>query len=172
MTVALDTMTLIWGLQSVGAQRGNLRQKNLTEMQLRAVILLDILEEKKEKIMIPSIAVSELLIKVEASQHGGYLAEIQRRFFVPLFDLPASALAAQLWLKHRALPKDEQIARTTLKSDVLIVASAKVAGATKFYSNERKCRKLASLAGMIAEDLPTHHPDMFRDAELKGKLNP
>ena len=172
MTVALDTMTLIWGLQSVGAKRGNPRQKNLPEMQQRAAILLDMLEDKKEKIVIPSISVSELLIKVEAAEHGNYLAVIQQRFFVPLFDLPAAALAAQLWLKHRALPKDEQITRTTLKADVLIVASAKVAGATKFYSNEAKCRKLASPAGMFAEDLPTRHPHMFRDAELKGELNP
>src|SRR5205807_7599772 len=99
-------------------------------MQQRAVILLDELEEKKERIIIPSIAVSELLIKVPGAGHGKYLAELQKRFFVPLFDLHAAALAATRWQRHRELPKDEQISRQTLKSDVMIVATAKIAGAT------------------------------------------
>lgn len=128
MMVGLDTMTMIWGLQGIEPQGGNPRQKNLTEMQQRAVILLDMLEEAKEKIAIPSVMVAELLIKVPLVDHFNYLAELQRRFFVPLFDLPASALAATLWLKHKDLPKDEQIGRTTLKSDVMIVATAKIAG--------------------------------------------
>ena len=105
MIVALDTMTLIWGLQTAGSKRGNPHQQKLTEMQQRAAILLDILEEKKEKIIVPSVTVSELLVKVELAEHGNYLAEMQKRFFIPLFDLAASALAARLWLKHRACLK-------------------------------------------------------------------
>ena len=69
------------------------------------------------------------------------------------------------------MSKDEQIARTTLKADVMIVATAKVAGAAAFYSDESKCRRLADMAGMEGRELPTRHPHMFRDAELKGKLN-
>lgn len=171
MTVGLDTMTMIWGLQGIEPRGGNPRQRNLTEMQQRAVILLDILEEDKEKIVIPSVMVAELLVKVPLVNHFNYLGELQRRFFVPLFDLPAAALAATLWLKHKDLPKDEQTGRTILKSDVMIVASAKSAGASKFYSNDKKCRKLASLVGMEALDLPMSHPNMFRDAEIKGRAN-
>ena len=171
MTVSLDTMTMIWGLQGIEPKGGNPRQKNLTEMQQRSVILLDMLQEANETILVPSIMVAELLVKVEAADQGNYLAELQKRFFIPLFDLPASAFAAKLWLLHRKLPKDEQIARTTLKSDVMIVATAKVAGAAKFYSHDKKCRVLASLAGMEACDLPINHPNMFRDAEIKGTPN-
>jgi predicted nucleic acid-binding protein len=171
MTAALDTMTMIWGLQGIEPRGGNPRQKNLTEMQQRSVILLDMLDEKNETIIVPSVMVAELLVKVEIADQGNYLAELQKRFFIPLFDLPASALAASLWLRHKGLPKDEQITRTTLKSDVMIVATAKVAGASTFYSNDRKCRKLASLAGMEALDLPISHPNLFRDAEIKGTLN-
>ena len=83
-------------------------QRNLGEMQRRAAILLELLQEKKETVIIPSIMVSELLVKVEPSKHGTYIAELQKRFFIPLFDLPAAALAASLWLQHRELPKDER----------------------------------------------------------------
>jgi predicted nucleic acid-binding protein len=169
MTIGLDTMTVIWGLQASDPKGGNSRQADLIEMRQRAAILLDVLETSKETIIIPNIVVSELLIKVELAEHGNFLAELQKRFFIPLFDLRASALAASLWLQHKALPKDEHIARTTLKSDVMIVATAKVAGAAKFYTHDKKVRKLANLAGMMGLDLPTHHPDMFRDAEIKGK---
>jgi predicted nucleic acid-binding protein len=171
MTVALDTMILIWGLQIAGSKRGNPRYQQLTEMQQRAAILLDVLEEKKEEIIVPTVTASELLVKVELAEHGNYLAEMQKRFFLPHFDLAAAALAAELWQKHATLSKDERIARKTLKADVMIVATAKVAGATAFYSHESKCRKLAEMAGMEGRDLPTRHPHMFRDAELKGELD-
>jgi hypothetical protein len=115
--------------------------------------------------------VAELLVKVDMAQHGNYLAELQKRFFTPVFDLRASAVAASLWLKHRGLPKDEQIARQTLKSDVLIVATALVAGAKVYYSNDSKCRRFADLAGMKGQNLPTHHTNMHRDADIRRGVN-
>jgi hypothetical protein len=171
MTVALDTMTLIWGIQSAIYRSGNPRQRNLAEMQRRSVILLDLLEEEKETILVPCVAVAELLVGVDLGNHAAFLAEVQRRFFCPPFDLPASELAARLWIRHRELPKGEQIARNVLKSDVMIVATAKVAGAKKFYSSDPKCRALADLAGMTGNDLPLNHPDMFRDQEINRRLN-
>ena len=81
-------------------------------------------------------------------------------------------VGADLWLKHRQLPRDDQIPRQTLKSDVLIIATAVVAGATVYYSHDEKARALADLAGMRGEDLPTHHPNLFRDAEIKGTASP
>lgn len=43
----------------------------------------------------------------------------------------------------------------------MIIASAKAAGATQFYTNDKKCRNLANLV-MTGRELPTHDPtDMF-----------
>ncbi len=42
-----------------------------------------------------------------------------------------------------------------------------VCGATRFFSHDAKCRRLAEKAGMTGCDLPTHHPNMFRDQELR-----
>jgi hypothetical protein len=76
-------------------------------------------------------------------------------------------MAAQLWQWHRRLPPEDQIQRSILKVDVLIIAVAKVAGASVFYSHDAKSRKLAAQAGMRALDLPTHSEDMFTNAEMK-----
>jgi hypothetical protein len=44
---------------------------------------------------------------------------------------------------------------------------AKVAGATDFYSHDVKCRRLATMAGLSAHDLPTNHPNLFVDREIR-----
>jgi predicted nucleic acid-binding protein len=170
MTVALDSMAVIWGLQSTGNRRGNPEQKDLSDLQRRARILLDILEKEKQTIVLPTVAVAEVLIGVDEKFHDQFIAEIQQRFHCPPFDLRATALAAKLWIRNRGSAPDQQIKRTVLKADVQIVATAKVSGATKFYTHEPKLRKLAEIAGLQALDLPTHHPsDMFFDQEEGGK---
>lgn len=171
MTVSMDTMTLIWGMQGYGAKSGNPLQPDLREMQYRARVLLELLTEAKEEIALASVAVSEFLVGVPPDRHKDFLAEIDKQFRVHPFDLPACALAANLWIQHKQLPKTGQVDRQCLKSDVLIVATAKMAGAAVFYSHDAKCRKLADLAGMKGEPLPARHPQMFRDKEIREEMN-
>jgi predicted nucleic acid-binding protein len=123
-------------------------------MQRRAGVLLTELDEDEQRIIIPNIIVAELLLGVDPADAGKFIAELQNSFFMPTFDLRAALLAASLWQKHRKLPKASQIARSCLKADVMIVATAKVAGATRFYSHDAKARNLAKLAGLDAFDLP------------------
>lgn len=139
------------------------------ERRRRARILLSMLEEEKARIVVPSIVVSEILVGIPVEEHGAFVAELPRRFYCPPFDLQAAALAADLWQKHKKLPKRDQLQRTVLKADVLIVASASVAQAKVFYSYERKCRRLATLAGLDARDLPSHHEDMFLDRDFRSE---
>ena len=171
MTVSIDTMTLIWGVQGFGAKSGNLRQPDLKEKQFRARVLLELLEDRKEEIVIASVVVSEFLIGVPSARHKDFLAAIDKRFRVHPFDLPACALAASLWLQHKKHPPAGQADRTCLKADMLIVATAKLAGSAVFYTNDANCRNLASLANMRAEDLPTKHPEMFRNNDLRKEMN-
>jgi hypothetical protein len=53
----------------------------------------------------------------------------------------------------------------------MIIASAKAAGATEFYTSDRKCRTLASTM-MNGCDLPNHDPnDMFLKGDIeRGEL--
>jgi len=134
------------------------------ELQRRANILIHQLDEQKATLLLPSVVVAEYLCGIEPEKHGAVLAELQQRFLTPPFDVRASAMAAQLWLRHRELPKAEQAERTVLKADVLIIASAKLAGAVRFYSHDATCRKIAAQI-MDASDLPTHSENLFVEAE-------
>jgi hypothetical protein len=163
-------MVMIWGLQSKGAKRGNPKQSDLRELQIRAVILLDMLEADGKQIIVPTVMVAELLVGVDRKNHGEFVAKLQERFFCPPFDLRASALAAELWQFHKDLPKSNQLQRNVLKADVMIIATAKAAGASAFYSHDAACRRLAEHVGMVAQDLPVNHPDMFRDEEIKKQF--
>jgi len=167
VSVALDTMVLIWGLRKVDPQKGTLSDHD-AEMQRRSRILLRDLDEKKEIVIVPTVAVAELLCPIDPKEHGKFIAVLTQRFFCPPLDIRAASLAAELWQYHRGLPSNEQISRTVLKADVLIIASAKVGGASAFYSHDAKCRKVALRAGMKPRDLPTHSEDLFINAEMQS----
>lgn len=117
---------------------------------------------RDDTIVLATVAISEILVPVPTSQKGALVASLSGRFLCPSFDLPAAAIAAELWSEHKRLPKDLQYTdRHILRSDAMIVASVKSAGATDFYSHDRKCRALAGLI-IAAHDLPTRDPnDMF-----------
>lgn len=159
--VALDTMILVYGLRTKSPPPGD------RELCRRARILLAQLDEEKATVIVPSVVVAELLVPIPSDKHGDFIHELNRRFICPPLDLQAASAAAALWQRHRQLPKREQTQRTLLKADALIVATAKVAGAVRFYSHERKCRSLAKLAGLEPFDLPTHHEDLFVDHETR-----
>jgi hypothetical protein len=130
-------------------------------MRRRSIILFDLFAEKKETVIAPTVAVAEVLLGVDPKDHGNFIAELQNRFVIRPFDLPAMSIAAQLWQSHRQLPKSQQIERAVLKADVMIVATVKAAGVSVFYSHEPKFRKLVQAAGMIPQDLPTHSENLF-----------
>jgi predicted nucleic acid-binding protein len=167
----MDTMALIWGMQGYGARSGNPAQADLKEMQYRTRVLLELLMERKDEIVLASVTVSEFLIRIPPARHKDVLAKIDEWFTVHPFDLPACALAASLWPRHKAATGAGSTDRKCIMSDVLIVATAKFAGATVFYSHDAKCRKLADSAGMKGEPLPLRHPELFRDKEIREKMN-
>lgn len=169
--VAIDTMVVIFGIRA--AQKGSAKpvDQKLKDLRRRALVLLETLAASGETVVLPSIAAAEVLAGIPTKDHGSFLAELQDRFLIPPFNVRASQVAAQLWQQHRGLPKSEQIARSTLKADTMIVATARVVGATALYSHEPKVRRLAELAGMAGRDLPTHSEDLFIDLEARRASN-
>jgi predicted nucleic acid-binding protein len=158
-------MVLSWALRTSSADSS--ADPHAQEMRKRAVLLLLDLYEKKTQIIIPTIVLSEFLYPIPPDEHGKFIATLQKKCFLAPFDLAACSLASKLLQQHRGLPRDQQIQRIVLKSDVMIVAAAKVAGASVFYSHDEKCRILAGTANMIAKDLPTHSEDLFKNLLLK-----
>jgi hypothetical protein len=168
VSVALDTMFLIWALRK--DPRKEKLSEHDAEMLRRSRILLRDLDEKKQIVILPAVAAAELLCPIDPKEHGKFIAVLTQRFFCPPFDIRAASLAAELWQYHRGLPSTEQTSRTVLKADVLIISSAKVGGASTFYSHDAKCRKLATHAGLKARDLPTHSENLFVNAEIDVDL--
>lgn len=154
--VAIDSMTLVWGV----------RKKGPKEMLDRAKWLFDALERDQAQIIIPSVAVSEYLTALDAKSHGDTLAEITARFDVRPFDVHCASKAATLFVEGReAREMETENVRKCLRADSFIVATAVCAGATVLYSHDSDIRNLAERAGMAAEDLPTIPPDLFGYSE-------
>ncbi|HEX8912676.1 MAG TPA: PIN domain-containing protein [Humisphaera sp.] len=160
MKVALDTQTIIYLFGP--SEPGPAPSEETRDLWRRAAILIDELEGEEAEIIVPSIVAAELLVKIDPAEHGAFLAKLKERFFIPAFDLRASEIAATLWHKHAKLPKEERQERKLLKADVLIIATAKAAGADAFYTHDAKARKVAQFV-MNAFDLPQNSTDMFVD---------
>lgn len=168
MSICIDAMILIWGFHKPHYKpKAKPRNQDVGEMRRRSRLFLRTLEEEEETVMVPAIAVSEVLLGIPPKDHGDFIATLQESFFLPPYDLRAASLAARLWQETRELPKSEQPVRSTLRSDVMIVATAKVAKAKAIYSHDENLRKLAVRAGMEAYDLPTHSPNMFINEEIR-----
>jgi predicted nucleic acid-binding protein len=158
----IDTMVLIYA----GIVPAKKTSKVAPDLSLRAKLLLHMLRDSI--VILPAIAVSELLIPVPASKKGVLVAELQTKFLCPPFDLQAAAIASELWAKHKKLPKDSQYKqRQVLRADSMIIATCKASGATAFYSHDADCRALANLV-MKGNDLPKDDPtDMFIKKDME-----
>lgn len=141
--VALDTMTIIWGMRRSKKDAG-------ADLQRRASILPRQLDDEKSTVVVPSVVVAELLAGIDKEKHGDMIAELRRRFVCPSFDPHAASIAATLWQAHRKLAKSEQLSRSVLKAEVMIIATAAAAECRVIYSHDPKCRRLAQLAKLIA----------------------
>ena len=150
--VAVDCMTLIWGVRKQGPK----------EWLERAKILFDDFERQKSQIIVPSIVVAEYLTAVEESKRKDVASAIGLRFIIAPFDIKCTALAANLfWEGKQGRKMGSPDARKCLRADSMIIATARTHGAKRFYSHDKDCRSLAQKAGMEPWNLPTHKESLF-----------
>ena len=163
--IAIDSMVLIYA--GIVPVTGKPPSNDRNELSVRAKLLFHI--HRHQQFILPTVAISEILIPVPTSQRPVLLAKLSELFICPSFDLPAATIASELWQQHKKLPNDLQYKkRPLLRADVMILASAKVAGATKFYTHDKKLLGLAKLI-MPAFDLPKDDPnDMFLKQDIKN----
>ena len=131
--ICLDTMILIWGLQ----KRADPNSQHLIERTQRYLKHLD---EENESIMIPSPVITEYLQGFDSPGRARQLANLQNLFFIPSFDLPSAALAAELLDKAgiKNVRQSSTENRQALKVDVQIAAIAIVHGATHLVTHNIK----------------------------------
>lgn len=164
MLAGIDSMVLIFS--GMVPRKKSAKSEEYEEMKTRSKILLHKLQ--KETIVLPTVAIAELLVPVHPDKKGELTAVLSGMFLCHPFDLNAATIASDLWEHHKTLPKSLIYSdRHVLKADILIVASAKSAGATEFYSHDKKCRALANKV-MKACDLPSRDPDdMFLAGDIR-----
>jgi predicted nucleic acid-binding protein len=155
-TVSVDSDTLILATKEIPADAECSERDR--ELIRRARILSHSLDVEGATVVVPAVVLSEYLAGVLPEHHEAVVRTFQGRFEVPPFDLKAAALSAKLWQIHRGLPRADQIERVVLKVDVMVIATAKAFGASTFYTNDAKGRKLAEQAGLIALPLPESRP--------------
>ncbi|OHB68289.1 MAG: hypothetical protein A2V70_20405 [Planctomycetes bacterium RBG_13_63_9] len=161
--IGIDSMVLVYA--GLVPRKSNEKSEDIKELSLRAKLLLHM--KRRDTIVLPTTAMAEVLVPVPEEQRGRVVAILSNMFFVASFDKPSAVIAADLWARHKKLPPDLQYKRRhVLKSDAMIIATAKSAGASEFYTHDRNCRALASLV-MTAPSLPENDPD---DMFLRGDI--
>jgi predicted nucleic acid-binding protein len=128
--------------------------------------------DNEDTIILPAVAIAELLTPISSDRRPALLREFTEKFVCPPFDLRAAPLAAKLRADDEQLAADDKYKKSerhVLKADAMIIASAKVAGATRFYSSDFKCRKLARLV-LDAPDPPKVIPQNLYSDEILDEL--
>jgi hypothetical protein len=167
MIIGIDSMVLIYA--EAVPRKGKSHSVDFHDLRTRAKLLLLKASERKHTILLPTIAISELLVPVPTAQKGALIALLQRKFVCPPFDITAASIAADLISQHQKLPQEQKYdKRNVLRADAMIVASVRAAGATDFFSHDGNCRALASLV-MKAHDLPTGK-ETLEDIFISGDI--
>lgn len=136
--VCLDSMVVIWGVK----REASLGQENMITKASKYLAQLD---SQRAKIMVPTIVLSEILIKVPESDHAKILTIFKERFIVPPVDVSVAAKLAQIWRKHEkdGTLKIPDNPNSKLKNDCQIVATAVVHGANAICSHDPFLKQFA-----------------------------
>ena len=134
--------------------KGTTLTKDDKEKIKRADWLFRRLEQERAQVVVPTVAVTEYLTPIPKQNHADHLSLISSRCMIAPFDVKAASIAAALFYKGKEQRTKEKTEwRSKLRADCCIVATAKAAGASVFYTNDGKCLKLAREV-MDAYDLP------------------
>lgn len=148
--ICFDTMILIWGVQ--GAARAG--QEVMIDRTRRYIHSL---AKTNERIMVPTPALAEYLQHFDDSERRRQLELLQRHFFIASFDLPAAYLAAGLARKATGTERPAAVSRQALKTDLQIIATAAVHGATRIVTDERQHFETLASGKVPVIDVPDVH---------------
>lgn len=165
MLVCLDTQILIWGIKEQASL-------NRQDMIPKTKVFLDRLQEKKARVLIPTVVVAELMLGVPPDDHYPMSEILRRRFIIAPFDLGAAAHYARVWKEQqqagviKELQEHPDASKRRLKVDCMIVATALARGVDCIYSEDGWLLRFAE--GYIdARRIPeqTEQLDLFSQEE-------
>ena len=140
--------------------------QHLTAVQERIEFLIARLQQAREKLVIPTPVLSEVLVRADDAREE-YLAIMTRRsvFKVAPFDIRAAVELAEinrLALASGGKKQGSDEPYQKIKLDRQIISIAKALGETTIYSGDKNLAKFAEIAGLqviLIEDLPLPEPE-------------
>lgn len=160
----LDTQIVIWAALAQSSE-------NQKDMLWRSRALVRWLGERGARVVVSAISVGEMLVKVPVAKHQATIAEMNVFLQIVPYDAHAASRFASMWEAARAETKPaagqqgRQGVRDKLKTDLMIAATAIVAGARDFYTEDGDLRRI--LKGHIAaHQVPrnlTEQKDLFEE---------
>lgn len=82
------------------------------------------LAKEGERVMIPTVVVSEYLEKFPPEEHEAHLAALEKNFFLPSYDAKCAVIASQLVSAAGRPASREPGSRNVFKADTQIIATA------------------------------------------------
>ncbi len=160
--VVIDSTMLLLLFRPATRVPTNAEGKAIVAPKERMDFLVEGLEKDRTRILVPTPALSEILVRAGARASQEIVDEITKHavFRVEPFDTRAAIELAAMGREDLARPRakrDEAATYAKLKFDRQIVAIAKVNQATAMYSDDKDLRALASRTGMKViglQDLP------------------
>ena len=155
--IVIDTQILIWAVK----REATPGQEPMIE---KAARYLEYLDRCKDKIIIPSVVVSEFLANVPEEREAAVLQTLSERFMIMPFDTLAAVHAARVWRKNsEGNPsitqqlKANDITKAKIKADIQIVATALARKAVRITSHDEWLVKSAQghIEAGPMPDLPT-----------------
>jgi predicted nucleic acid-binding protein len=150
MIYCIDSNIIIWGIKKQAS-------KGQEEMIARAEQIFAKADELEDYILIPTVALSEILAPELPHIRAKYLEIFKKSFIVAPFDERAALKYAEIM--HERFEEVKDLAASTntprqkTKVDHMIIATALVHGATAIYSTDEGLRKFAK--GLIdVRDVP------------------
>lgn len=146
--ICIDSCIVIWGIKK--DSNGSDREKIPV-----AVNFIEECSNKNVKIVIPSIALGEVLSGCDVLRRNALLTEISKRFIVAPYDAMAALHYAEMWRSRetRINGLSEKPTRNALKADFMIIAIARAQKASCIYTSEGELNVFNSFAdGKIQVD--------------------
>ncbi len=151
MIVCLDSMICVWAIK----KQANDNQKHHLD---NAEYLLELIDENKWKVIIPTVVIAEILMVEPEEKYQEYLETINKSFIVAEFDVRAATKYSQILNKNlpdlKKIAKEEGVSRDKMKVDHLILACALVNGAKVIYTHDEKLSRFSE-GLIVARSLPS-----------------
>jgi hypothetical protein len=158
--VCLDTTVTIMGIKGTGGDEAAIE---------RSKALIQSLRKSKVSIVLPTVVMSETLVRVPFADHRAFMDQLQKSFIVVPFDTAAASQFANLWNIHknhvfaRDAKKDPERTRAMLKADCMIIATAMAVGAECIYTHNTQDFNTFHVPGLKIRSIP----DLAAEARLK-----